>query len=196
LDDKARSMEEKRMLHNEGDNDDNDENSRSMEEKGMLHNGGDKDDNDENSRSMEEKGMFHNDGDKDDNDENSRSMEEKGMLHNEDGDNDDNDDNGVCYEEDDIDKENTSTRGDGGGKEDKEIRIMIRRLMTEGMVMVLRMVKIITIRIIMTRNSGCIEKSYIDDNDKAYTVKEMVFLMRKVIMIIVIRIILTGEWSL
>jgi hypothetical protein len=59
------------------------------------------------------------------------------MLHDEDG------DNGVCYEEDDIDNENTSTRGDGGGKEDNEIRILIRRLMTEGMVMVLRKVKII-----------------------------------------------------
>jgi hypothetical protein len=91
-----------------------------------------------------------NDGDNDDNDDNSRSMEEKGMQHN-DGDNIGNDDNGVYYEEDDIDKENTSTRGDGGGKEDYEIRIMIRRLMTEGMVMVLRMVKLITIRIILTK---------------------------------------------
>ena len=54
----------------------------------------------------------------------------------------------------------------------------------------------IMIRIIMTRNGGFIEKSYIDDNDKANTDKEMVVLMRKVIMIIVIRIILTGEWSL
>ncbi len=94
---------------------------------------------DDKARCMEEKGMLHNDGDNDDNDDNSLSMEEKGMLHNEDG---DNDDNGVCYEEDDIDKENTSTRGDGGDNEDNEIRIMIRRLMTAGMVMVLRMVKL------------------------------------------------------
>jgi hypothetical protein len=38
-----------------------------------------------------------------------------------------------------------------GDNDDNEKRIMIRRLMTEVMVMVLRMVKIITIRIILTK---------------------------------------------
>jgi hypothetical protein len=59
-------------------------------------------------------------------------------------------------------------------------------------VFIRKVIMMIMIRIIMTRNGGFIEKSYINDNDQANTDKEMVVLMRKVIMIIVIRIVLTG----
>ncbi len=56
-------------------------------------------------------------------------------------------------------------------------------------VLIRKVIMMIMIRIIMTRNGGFIEKSYIDDNDNDNDNTDK----GKVVLI---RIILTGEWSL